>query len=425
MRARAVRNVRAATAALAICGLLAACGSGTADDRTLNILVEGGSPAETVAMETAEGFKELTGYDVKVDTVPYSGLYDKLKAESMSRRGVHDVAFIDVGWFPALKDGLLPVDDVLAEDELDDLMPMLRDSGTIDGHLLGVPTWTNAKVLIYRKDLFEDSGNQAEFKERYGYDLTVPATWEQYRDVAEFFTRDGMYGTALIGATGSDSVTGWLEFATQAGADGLVVDAGGNVDLTDDAYAQALDYMRGLVEDGSIPADYLSLGTSEISNLFNQGKIAMQLTWSHFYTTSAQELGADKVGAAPMIGGSAGIGAIPGPWYESILANSDKQDIAEEYLRYMYGQNERYMTSLGVAARKSVFAKYEDDPDYAHLKALETTLDAPQTQNRPAIRAWTEIETEVLSPLVQRVLKNGGAKDELAEAHDKVEDILG
>lgn len=76
----------------------------------------------------------------------------------------------------------------------------------------------------------------------------------------------------------------------------------------------------------------------------------------------------------------------------------------------MYGQNERYMTSLGVAARRSVFSKYENKPGYAHLKALEATLDSPQTQNRPAIRAWTEIETEVLSPLVQKVLKTATPK---------------
>ena len=204
--------------------------------------------------------------------------------------------------------------------------------------------------------------------------------------MAKFFTHDGMYGTGMIGATGSDSVTGWLEFATQAGADGLVVDKNGKVDLTDGSYAKALEYMRELVKDGSIPADYLSLGTSEISNLFNQGKLAMQLTWSHFYKSSASELGEDKVGAAPMIGGSAGIGAIPGPWYESILSNSNKQEIAKDYLKYMYGQNERYMTSLGVAARRSVFSKYENKSGYAHLKALEATLDSPQTQNRPANR---------------------------------------
>ena len=33
-------------------------------------------------------------------------------------------------------------------------------------------------ILYYRKDLFEDPDNMAEFKAKYGYDLGPPQTWE-------------------------------------------------------------------------------------------------------------------------------------------------------------------------------------------------------------------------------------------------------
>lgn len=420
-----LRKTIAAGAVVASLLSMAACGSGnSADDKTLNLLVEGGGPAESVARDTAAEFEKKTGYKINIETSPYSGLYDKLKAETDSSRATHDIAVIDVLWFPALAKGLSDVGDVLSAEDKEDLMPQLEDGGKVDGKQLGVPVWTNSKVLLYRKDLFEDPNNQQQFKQEYGYDLKVPTTWDEYRDAAKFFTRDDMYGTAMIGQTGADSVTGWLEFATQAGAENLVVDENNQPDLDDPAYAEALEYMQKLVDDESIPADYLSLGTSEISNLFNQGKLAMQLTWGHFYLSSAKELG-DKVGAAPMIGGSAGIGAIPGPWYEVVLKNSKKQDAAKEYLKFMYGKNEGYMTSLGVAARKSVFEKYADNPEYAHVKALQTTLDSKQTQNRPAIKMWTQIETEVLSPMVQNALKGADAKAELEKAQQSIKDLLG
>lgn len=423
---RSYKKGVAVIAAMAAMLSMAACGSAgsSEDDKTLSLLVEGGGPAEQVARDTATEFEKQTGYKIKIETSPYSGLYDKLKAETDSRKATHDLAVIDVLWFPALAKGLSSVDGVLSGSDEDDLMPQLKEGGTIDGKLLGIPTWTNSKVLLYRKDLFENADNQKAFKEKYGYDLKVPTTWDEYRDAAKFFTRDDMYGTAMIGQTGADSVTGWLEFATQAGADNLVLDKDGKPDLKNKAYSDALEYMQDLVNDGSIPSDYLSLGTSEIANLFNQGKLAMQLTWAHFYLSSAKELG-DKVGAAPMIGGPAGIGAIPGPWYEVVLKNSKKQDIAKKYLKFMYGKNEGYMTALGVAARKSVFAKYEDNSEYAHVKALETTLDAKQTQNRPATKMWTQIETEVLSPMVQNVLKSANAKDELATAQKRIQDLVG
>lgn len=419
---RMMQTMLSVVAVTAVALSLGACGSSNAGDKTLSILVEGGGPAEKVARSNAAEFEKKTGYKIRIDTSPYSGLYDKLKAETDSSKATHDLAVIDVLWFPALSKGLSPVSGVLSSSEESDLMPQLKAGGTINGKLMGIPTWTNSKILLYRKDLFENETNKKEFKEEFGYDLKVPTTWDEYRDAAKFFTKDNMYGTALIGQTGADSVTGWLEFATQAGAKNLVLGKNNKPDLTDPAYSKALGYMRDLVKDGSIPADYLSLGTSEISNMFNQGKITMELTWAHFYLSSAQELG-DKVGAAPMIGGSAGVGAIPGPWYEVVMKNSKKQDIAKKYLEFMYGKNEGYMKALGVAARKSVFEKYVNNPKYAHVKALETTLAAKQTQNRPATTMWTEIETEILSPLVQNSLKGSNVKDELNKAQHSIEDL--
>ena len=69
----------------------------------------------------------------------------------------------------------------------------------------GIPVWTNAKLLLCRKDLFESEEYKVEFKEKYGYDLEVPKNWRDYRDVAKFFTRDlnndgvlDLYGTCLL-----------------------------------------------------------------------------------------------------------------------------------------------------------------------------------------------------------------------------------
>lgn len=65
---------------------------GKIEEKSLTVLVEGGSPAFTVAKETAEEFKEKTGYEVKIESVPYTGVYDKLKAEVASQAGAFDVA---------------------------------------------------------------------------------------------------------------------------------------------------------------------------------------------------------------------------------------------------------------------------------------------------------------------------------------------
>ncbi|NIN01825.1 MAG: extracellular solute-binding protein [candidate division Zixibacteria bacterium] len=41
----------------------------------------------------------------------------------------------------------------------------------------------------YRKDLWDDPKERRDFKARYGWELQVPDTWEQLRDISEFFHR--------------------------------------------------------------------------------------------------------------------------------------------------------------------------------------------------------------------------------------------
>lgn len=384
-------------------------------DKSLTVLVEGGSPAFTVAKETAEEFKEKTGYEVKIESVPYTGVYDKLKAEVASQAGAFDVATIDILWFPALAGGLLPLDGMISNEIEKDLFPGLISGGSYQDKVYGMPVWTNAKNIIYRTDLFEDETNKTDFKAEYGYDLHPPKTWTEYRDIAKFFTRDtdqdgkvDMYGTTVFGANNGDAVASWLDHATQAGTESLVIDKNGEVIVNTEPYVESLQFLTDILnKDQSVPNGALEIASAETSELFWSGKAAMMIAWGHFYIPSndpKQSQVAGKVGSAPMIAGSAGIGAVPGPWYQVIPSSSKKQEIAKEYLEFIYEKNELFMETLGVAARVSVFEEYSKKEGYEHLEPLMTTLSGEQTQNRPDITEWQQIESEALIPAVQYAL---------------------
>lgn len=159
--------------------------------------------------------------------------------------------------------------------------------------------------------------------------------------------------------------------------------------------------------------------------MFNNGKLAMQLNWSHQYP-AAYELNKEKVGVAPMIGGSAGVAATTGPWYQCVMKNSENQEAAIEYLKFMYDNNEKYMTegSLKIAGRTSVYEKYETQAGDEHLGAVLETLDNEYSQNRPATPYWTEIE-EVLAKAVQSALSGKATpKDALKDAKSEIETII-
>lgn len=399
-------------------------GKDSTEKKEISVLVESGSPGEGVAKSTAADFEKETGYKVVVDAVPYSGMYDKLSTEINSKAAVHDVATLDVLWLPAFQNALSPLNDLATDDVKSDFLPTLVDGGTLNGSLYGFPMWINAKVLIYRTDLFNDAANKSAFKAKYGYDLIVPTTWQQYKDVAEFFTKDGMNGTAVFGAANGDTVCSWLDHAAQAGANPLVLDKDNKVLVNQAPYVEALQYLCDLYNKGYAPKETLSVASTEAEEMFKNGKLAMQLNWSHQYPSAYAAL-PGKVGIAPMIGGSSGVAATTGPWYESVLKTSKNQDIAKKYVKFMYDHNGDYMeAALKIAGRKSVYEKYSTQPGNEHLNAVLTTLAAKQSQNRPATAHWTEIE-EVLYGAIQNALA-GKATPQAAldDAKTKIEAIV-
>ena len=391
--------------------MLAGCGSkedkkeSKGNKNSITVLVESGSPAEALAKETAASFEEETGCKVVIDAVAYTGMYDKLSTEIKAKQAAHDVACMDVVWLAAFADAIEPINDA----DTSDFLPTLQDSGTIDGNLLGYPMWVNAKVLIYRKDLISED--------------KVPKTWEEYQALAKELKTDDMSGTTVFGS-GSDAVCSFLDFACQAGAEGLVFDKEGNVNITDQAYVDALNFMVENANADYTPADSLATAATESQELFTNGKVAMQLNWSHQYPAAVEALGADKVGCAPMIGGSAGVGATTGPWYECVMKNSENKEIAKKYVEFMYDHNADYMDlTLKIAGRTSVYEEAGKVAGNEHTTAVLETLGAEQSQARPMVTTWSQIE-EVLIGVVESSLGGADVNDTLEAAKTQIELIM-
>lgn len=401
------KKILSVVLAVAMAGtMLAGCGAKkeAKNKNSITVLVESGSPAETLAKETAASFEEETGCEVIIDAVAYTGMYDKLSTEIKAKQAAHDVACIDAVWLAAFADAIEAINDA----DTSDFLPTLQESGTIDGSLLGYPMWVNTKVLIYRKDLIPED--------------KVPQTWEEYQALAKELKTDDMSGTTVFGS-GSDAVCSFLDFACQAGAEGLVFDKDGNVNITDQAYVDALNFMVENATADYTPDDSLATASTESQELFTNGKTAMQLNWSHQYPAAVEALGADKVGCAPMIGGSAGVGATTGPWYECVMKASENKEMAKKYVEYMYDHNADYMNlTLKIAGRTSVYEKAGKETGNEHTTAVLETLRAEQSQARPMVATWAQIE-EVLIGVVEASLGGADVNETLESAKAEIEAI--
>lgn len=378
--------------------------SGEDGENSITVLVESGSPAEALANETAADFEAETGCKVIVDAVAYTGMYDKLSTEIQSGQSAHDVACMDFVWLAAFADAIEPLQNA----DTSDFLPTLEESGTIDGNLLGYPMWTNCKILIYRKDIIPED--------------QVPTTWDEYKAMAQQVATDDMYGTTVFGS-GSDAVCSFLDFACQAGAEGLVFDDEGNVNITSQPYVDALNFMVEMADADYSPTDSLATAATESQELFTNGKVAMQINWSHQYPAAVEALGADKVGCAPMLSGSAGIGATTGPWYQCVMKNAENKEMAQKYVEFMYDHNADYMDlTLKIAGRTSVYEEAGQEAGNEHTTAVLETLKSAQSQPRPMVSTWAQIE-EVLTSVVESCLGGADVNETLESAQAEIEAI--
>jgi ABC-type glycerol-3-phosphate transport system substrate-binding protein len=394
-----------------------------AQAEAITVLVEGGG--HSLQQAAADAFTKQTGITVNFVEVPYQGVFDKLTAEIASGTSNYDVATIDVVWNAAFASHVEDLSDLFTDAVKADIPPALLADAKVGGKLIAMPAWANAEIVFYRKDLWEDPANQAAFKEQYGYDLAPPANWQQWRDMAKFFTKDGMFGTDVIGATSEE----WMAEVLQAGSPGVILDDAGQVILDNQAHIDALEnYRAPLCEDKSAPDNALEINWGEAQNLFYQGQTAMMKFWAHAYKMTPEDSKiAGKVGVAPMIGGPAGVAGIPGPWYNVIPSTSQHKDAARQFIAFAVANNALGIEApLGLAATNSAYASYADKPGYEHFGPLLATLSAPATKGRPINEHYQELVDEAVMPAFQGALE---CQDNVAELlHDAAataRDILG
>ncbi|TDO46242.1 ABC-type glycerol-3-phosphate transport system substrate-binding protein [Kribbella sp. VKM Ac-2527] len=414
-------------AAVALVALVAtACGAGGSgaggSEAGLRVLVEAGGHAEL--QPVADAYEKETGTKVTFVELPYDGLYDRLSSELSSGSVSFDVAALDAIWLKSFAAAVKPLDGLFTDEVKADLFPALLTEAKVDGAYVGMPVWTNAEILYYRKDLFDDPANKSAFKARFGYDLVPPKTWQQFSDAAQFFTGKGRYGTDVKGAVETE----YLATLLQAGATDMVLTGDGKVDLDNPAALTALDFYAGLNTKLKVsPPGAAQVDWAAAQNLYNQGKTAMLRFWAHAYTQiPADSPAKGKTGVTVLPAGPAGTAAVPGAWYLSVPKATGNAEGAEKFIEFAYQHNDLgVQTTLGLAARKSALQKYEKQPGHENLTALIAALDAPATAPRPANAKWQQIVDTVLIPMLQKAVVPGADNAALLkEAQAKTESLL-
>ncbi len=417
---------------------------------TLTITWEAGLQALDPLNFSGPKWEELTGIEVEVIEIPITELFTKTLAEHRAGTGAYDLLNVVPAWMPDLVyAGVLEPLDAYVDrygyrDELQDIAPTYRDNQmTFDGQIYGLPDDGDVFLLYYRTDLFGDADNQAEFKDRHGYDLAPPDTWAQFADISEFFTErmgEGGYGSALIHSPGLIHYLFEERFRLAGGqffdADSMDATINGDigVDVLSDMVAQ-LDNM---------PPGAAAWGPIEVLNSWLAGDLAMMIwwpppgRWSAGYGTDTEALSwlpestvAGKVGYASTPGARPQLAA---GFALSVAANSDNKEAAYLFAQWMNSKEislQRVM--LPFALRDPFRTSHFESEEYRALwPAAGEYLDALKVGSETGLLDLSIIDTfsyeESLTRAITTSLAGGdvrSALDQSAEEWNEITDEIG
>lgn len=147
------------------------------------------------------------GIQVKPEYLPWDDVFQKALIDSKSGVRTWDYVYVYNTWIPGLSAAkvIVPINDFMtsaaatAAVEPKDFITMTTAGLELDGKLWAMPMLAAPYMMAYRTDLFADPTEKQAFRAKYGYPLTVPQTYKQLMDVAQFFTRKA--GQKLAGQT--------------------------------------------------------------------------------------------------------------------------------------------------------------------------------------------------------------------------------
>lgn len=401
---------------------------------TFSIAVRKFAPFEFAIQKLWDDFCRFSGCNFKLQMVVMDlhELYQTTIADKGLVNGNFDIAHINTDWIyeAYLANAVQDLTSYITQNP-PDTYPKGWSSSLLVGQqfnaqTVGLPFHDGPECFIYRKDLFEDEQEQANYIAQYGKPLTIPKNWEDFRQIARFFHRpaNNLYGS--IFACYPDGHNTVFDFCLQLWTrGGSLINDEGQININTKAADEALDFYRDIVKDelavhpGSANFDSVAAGLA-----FMNGESAMMINWFGFAAMC-------EVDGNSKVKGKINVDLLPSNpntntaslnvyWLYTIAKGSKHKQLAYDFIRFAINEeNDKQLTLAGgIGCRISTWNDPEINtiiPYYHKLEQLHKVANMlPQTKN------WAKIAIIIDEMVLKAIRTTNPTNEILAQAQTKI-----
>lgn len=394
-----------------------------------------GPRLDTIQNAADSFMKEHPNVKINIETFSWADFYTKWTTglasgnvpDMSTALPNHVVEMIDA-------DAIIPLDDLIDEVGRDRFYEApLKEMTAEDGHTYGVPLYSHAQVMWYRKDLMEK------------YNLEVPTTWDELYDAAKTITegeKGAVYGCSVPMGSSDMMATRYLNFYVRSAGEKLLNDDK-TANITSQAAIDGINYWVKMYKDCS-PAESINYNVLDQATMYYQGTNAFDFN-SGFQIggvqTNSPDL-VDQISCAPMPTLNKGDEQ---KGYETsnipmvIWKNSKHPEICKAFIEYLY-QPENYVPFLlsvpvGMLPALKDIAENEQflaDPTVKKFKKEMEIISkavgegtAIGMEDGPCPQAGLLTSQHVIEDMFQDIILNGTDVNDAAQAaQDKLDELF-
>ncbi len=331
---------------------------------------------------------EVKYREMPADTGQY---FDQLRTEFQAGGGDIDLIGGDVIWPAqfAANGWIADLSDKFPESERSKFLDGPIEANTYEGAIYGVPWFTDAGMMYYRKDLVDQ----------------VPTSWDEFKQVAQQAKQSSgtKFGFVFQGAQYEGGVVDGLEYIWTNGGEVLKPGQADKVVIDSPAALSGLQMERSMVEEGIAPQAVATYKEQETQTAFLSGDAVFARNWPYMYALAADpetsKVTQDQVGVAPIpVSGSNQTASGLGGWNFYINAASDQavQDAAYEFVKFATNPKQQKYRALNGSFLPTLKSLYEDQEILNKVPVIRLGKTAIQSSKpRPVSPVYSDMSLKM------------------------------